>query len=157
MEEEADTRTGSNALRWALRIVGGLAIVAISFFATLYGLDYMDVRNRDAVRAQHIAQIKSAVLNYSKARGSYPALPDKPAADLKPALVDGGFLQSIPADPLWAGTSKAYRYYSDGKNYFGLLVWLEQAHGPIPAGGTCLAGRDTKGSGLWGQPPECPF
>jgi hypothetical protein len=154
---EESREAGSPVLRLALRVVGGLAVIAISFFVTLYALDYMDRRNRDAVRGEHIAQIRSAVEAYYKARGAFPALDDKPVENLKATLVDGGFLKSIPVDPLWATTNKEYRYYSDGKNYFGLLAWLEQAHGPIPAGGTCLAGRGTKGSGLWGQPPDCPF
>jgi hypothetical protein len=146
-----------SVLRWAARIVGGLAIVAISFFATQWVLGYFDAKNRDAVRAQHITQIRNAVESYSKARGSFPALPDRPVGELKMALVDGGFLPQIPVDPLWGSTNKGYRYYSDGKNNYALLVWLEQAHGLVPAGGMCLTGRGTEGSGMWGQPPDCPF
>jgi hypothetical protein len=49
-----------------------------------------------------------------------------------------------------------YRYVSDG-NLYGLLIKLENGNGKIPPGGLCLTGVGTKGSGLWGGPPDCPF
>jgi hypothetical protein len=147
----------SSILRGLVWIVGGTGVVAMSFFATLYALDYWAGRSRDQTRLENILQIRNAVERYHRERGAYPILDDKPVTELKAALVGGGIIASIPTDPLWAGTKKEYRYYSDGTNYFGLLAFLEQAHGPIPAGGPCLAGHGTKGTGLWGQPPDCPL
>ena len=93
--------------------------------------------------------LRNALESYRKARGAYPLLPDNPVDDLKKDLVDGGFLRSIPADPL-GGPPKGqqYRYVSDGKLY-GLLFKIETASGKIPAGGACLTGVGTKGSGIW--------
>jgi hypothetical protein len=39
----------------------------------------------------------------------------------------------------------------------GVQVGLESAGGKIPAGGACLTGVGTAGTGWWGQPPDCPF
>jgi hypothetical protein len=149
--------TGSSLLRWFVWIVGGTGVVVISFFTTLHALDYWAGTSRDQTRFENILQIRTAVERYHREHGAYPILNDKPVTELKATLVDGGIIKSIPTDPLWTATKKEYRYYSDGKNYFGLLAFVEQAHGAIPAGGTCLAGRDTKGTGLWGQPPDCPL
>ena len=154
----ADSKAAdSSILRGLVWVVGGTGVVALSFFATLYALDYWAARSRDQTRLENILQIRSAVERYYRERRAYPILNDKPVTELKDALVGAGIIASIPTDPLWAGTKKEYRYYSDGTNYFGLLAFLEQAHGPIPAGGSCLAGQGVKGSGLWGQPPDCPL
>jgi hypothetical protein len=88
--------------QWILRAVAGLAIV----FGTLFILDYMDSSARDALRVEHVQQIKSAVENYYIAGRAYPT-------SLK-ALVGGGFLKSIPSAPLWAGTGKNYQYHRTG-------------------------------------------
>ena len=45
------------------------------------------------------------------------------------ALVDRGFLKSIPGDPLWAGMAKNNQYYSDGMKNLGVVLVLERAHG----------------------------
>jgi hypothetical protein len=154
----AESKTAGSSLRRRLVwIVGGSAVVLISFFTTQYALEYWDMRSRDQTRLENILQIKNAVERYHRERGAYPVLNDRPVPELRVALVDSGIIKSIPTDPLWTATKKEYRYYSDGKNYFGLLVFLEQAHGAIPAGGTCLAGIGTKGTGLWGQPADCPL
>jgi hypothetical protein len=144
------------ASRIVYRALGGLAIMAFFFFGTLLVLDYQDrnqspERARDAMRAEHARLLKDALERYRAARGAYPLFPDNPVADLKPALVDGGYLKSIPEDPLWP--DKPYRYTTaahDGKSY-GLLFHLERGNGP-----TCRTGVKID-SNWWGQQPECPF
>jgi hypothetical protein len=146
----------SLASRIVFRTLGGLAIVAAFFFGTLFVLDYRD-RNqspeqvRDAVRAEHARLLKDALERYRTARGTYPVFPDNPVADLKPYLVDGGYIKSIPQDPLWP--DKPYRYTTashDGKSY-GLLFHLERGKGP-----TCRTGVNVD-PGWWVPQPECPF
>lgn len=140
---------------------GGLAIVAIFFFGTLFAIDYFapDLNGpgvRDRLRAKHAAILKEALANYKKTVGSYPNLPDNDVDDLKKYLVDGGYLSAIPNDPLRATSGSKYRFSSRGTSY-GLLFQLEEASGKIPAHGGCLTGVGTAGSGMWGQPPDCPF
>jgi hypothetical protein len=144
-------------LRLFLMSIGGLAIVALFFFATLFVLQYLDPGARDRIRAEHIKSLRAALESYRSARGSYPIYPDNPVDDLKKDLVDGGFLTAIPADPLRGSPGgQQYRYVSDGRRY-GMLIKLEAGSSKIPSGGLCLTGVETKGSGMWREPPDCPF
>lgn len=143
-------------VRPLLWITGGMAVVAISFFGTLFILNNADSRTRDALRAEHAKSLKAALGQYHSAHGSYPAaFFDNPVTDLQAALVGGGFLPTIPVDPLWADAERQYRYVSAGKTY-GLLIHLELANGEI-ARGACLTGVGTEGTGWWGGQPDCPF
>ncbi len=137
-------------MRIVLQAAGAIAIVVASFFGTLFAIDYFSARGRDQTRIEHVAQIKNAIENFHKARGGYPT-------ELKSTLVGGGFLKVIPGDPLWANTPKDYQYYSDGKNNYGLLLWLEQTHGEVPAGIPCRTGLRAKEYGMWGNKLDCPF
>lgn len=137
-----------------LRSLGALLIMGLSFFGTLVALNYWDqapARARDALRAEHARQLKDALEQYRAARGIYPLFPDNSVVDLKPYLVDGGFLKSIPQDPLWP--DKPYRYTTfahDGQSY-GLLFHVEQGDGP-----TCRTGVKIDPN-WWGRQPECQF
>lgn len=146
--------------RLLLNVLGGIAVVSISFFGTLFILNYWDgdARARDALRAEHAKLLKSGLEKYRSARGKYPApFGNNPAADLKLILVDGGFLSAIPQDPLWALTENQYRYVSIDGSKYGLLFHLELSSGKIAAGGKCLTGVGTTLTDWWGQPPDCPF
>jgi hypothetical protein len=139
----------------SLAMIGGaIAIVVIFFFGTLFALDYLDP---DGVRATHAKSLKSALERYRSERGHYPApFPDNALTDLKGELVDGGYLTSIPKDPVFGATGKnQYRYVSNSGGNYGLLFHLGAAN--APAGSTCLTGVGTAGSGFWGQQPNCPF
>lgn len=144
-------------VRPLLWITGGMAVVAIFFFATLFVLNSADSRARNSLRAEHAKSLKAALEQYRGAHGSYPApFFDNPITDLRPALIGGGFLPTIPVDPLWADAERQYRYVSAGKTY-GLLVHLELANGTMAAQGACLTGVGTDGTGWWGGQPDCPF
>ncbi|MHB8270350.1 hypothetical protein [Bradyrhizobium sp.] len=156
-----DKKMNRGVLRLLLFAVGGFAVVAIFFFGTLFFLDYWDTKDpasRDRLRAEHAKSIMSALEKFHGARGAYPVFPapyDVAVASLRKNLVEGGYIRSIPADPLWP--DKPYHYVSvDGKTY-GLLFRLELAQGNIPADGQCLIGVGTAATGWWGQPPNCPF
>jgi hypothetical protein len=143
--------------RRLLLLAGACAIVAASFFGTLLVLDHWPYKNRDSLRASDARALKSALEKFHAAHGNYPQpFPANPVTDLKAALVDGGYLPSIPDDPLWGRTENQYYYVSGGPSY-GLLFHLEAANGKIPAGGRCITGVGTAGTGWWGQPPDCPF
>jgi hypothetical protein len=137
-----------------------MAVVAVFFFGTLFLLDSLEPRgrDRDSIRADHAQSLKAALERYRASRGSYPfPFPGNALTDLKKELVDGGYLRTIPQDPLWGLKDNAYQYVSThGKNY-GMLFHLERASGRIAAGGTCVSGVGTAGTGWWGQPPDCPF
>jgi len=143
-----------------LFVIGGIAVCASSFFVTLFVLNYYDNnRPRDSIRVEHAKVLKTALEKYRSARGKYPApFLDNVIFDLKGELVDGGFLASMPQDPFWeTSTGNQYRYVSADGTTYGLLFHLESADGKIPAGGKCLTGVGTAGTGWWGQPPDCPF
>jgi hypothetical protein len=145
-------------LAWPLlSAAGGMAVVGTFFFGTLFILNNSDSRARDSLRVEHVKLLRAALERYRSASGTYPApFFDNPITDLRAALVDGGYLPTIPVDPLWAGTTKQYKYVSAGRNY-GLLLHLELANGKIAAQGTCLTGVGTAGTGWWGGQPDCPF
>src|SRR4051794_3276959 len=89
----------SSILRGLVWIVGGTGVVAISFFVTLYALNYWAGRSRDQTRLENILQIKNAVERYHRERRAYPILNDKPVTELKDALVGAGIIASVPTDP----------------------------------------------------------
>jgi hypothetical protein len=137
--------------RRLLAAVGAAAIVAASFFGTLFLLNSMDSRTRDAQRKEDIKILRSALGQYRAARGRFPApFPENSADDLKAALVDGGYLKSIPHDPL---PPRSYRYTTDGVTdgqRYGLKVSTERE-------GECITGVGFEGAGWWGRFPPCPF
>jgi hypothetical protein len=137
--------------RRLLAAVGGAAIVAASFFGTLFLLNSMDSKTRDAQRKEDIKILRSALGQYRAARGGFPApFPDNSVDDLKAALVDGGYLKAIPRDPL---PPRSYRYttagVTDGQRY-GLRVSTERE-------GECTTGVGFEDRGWWGSFPPCPF
>jgi hypothetical protein len=141
------------------KVFGALAIICGSFFVTLFALDYLDYppRGPDSIRATQIKSVKAALEQYRLARGAYPALSNVPLNDLSKDLVGGGYLASIPEDPVFGTQAKGRYYYISTGKIYGVLVTLQSASGKIPAGGACIAGVGAAGTGWWGQPPDCPF
>jgi hypothetical protein len=143
-----------------LRITGALAVVLLFFLGTLSGLDYYSQASaNNRLRARHIKLLSAALEKYHQARGVYPTFLSNPVDDLKNDLVGGGFLDSIPSDPAKPSTGQQYLYAGGGANAYGLLVTLEPQPfliGTKPAF-TCEVGVKIRGSGAWGDPPECSF
>lgn len=123
-------------------IIGGFFILALSFAGTLYFLDSREFDSFDAQRVEHGKLLKAALERYRAARGSYPApFKDNEITDIRPHLVGGGFIESLPVDPYWKNSRiNKYRYRSDGQSY-GLLLYFEL--------GPCIAGVGPLASGLW--------
>ena len=110
---------------------------------------------RDRTRVAQAHTLKDALERYHRDHGSYPALPDNPVDDLKTSLVDGGYLSGIPVHPLAPEKGDQYRYVSDG-SFYGLLFNMEVIN-DVGRSGACITGVKTAGTGIWGQPPDCPF
>ena len=143
----------------SLGVAGGVGVVAVFFFGTLFLLDHFEGKpltgsDRDSLRAEHAKLIRNALAKYRNDHGGFPVFPDNPVDVLKAALVDGGYLRAIPGDP--SGPSKQYRYISHGAGY-GLFFQLEVANGKNLTGGACLTGVGTAGKDWYGVPPNCPF
>jgi hypothetical protein len=132
-------------MRIVVRLIGGLAIVVLSFFGTLYILDYWAAQNSpDAVRASTAKVVMTALEKYRVAKGAYPVIPDRPLSELAPALVGGGFLAAIPPDPPGKQIS---RYASfDGKLYALYLTFDRD-------GKPCIA--ELQKTGFWGGLSPC--
>jgi hypothetical protein len=140
---------------WALRVAGGAIIVAASFFATLFAMDSYEAYSpprRDALRVEQTKIIKAALEKYRAAKGRYPSpFADNPLSDLKEPLVNGGFLASIPLDPL--SPAKQYRYTTDGAPdglRYGLLI-------PREVDGPCKTGVGADNIDYFGIRRNCPF
>jgi hypothetical protein len=144
------------------RIIGGLAVVVVSFFGTLLLMDSFDTPDSldsiDRVRAGHARSIKAALASYKAKRGNYPfPFAGSPLSDLKKELVDGGFLPAIPFDP-GDLPDKRYRYIAPDGTAYGLLFHVQPRDGKNPADSTCITGVEPAGGRWWGgSPPPCPF
>lgn len=143
MSAEFTARTNSRRARLNLRplnVLGGAAIVAFSFFGTLFVLDFMD--SPDAVRVKNAKAIMLALDKFRSAHGGYPILPDGLTAQLRVPLAN--YLNDIPADP----TGPQARYVSyNGKSY-GLWIFQETS-------GPCLIEVGISGSKWWGLTQPC--
>lgn len=148
----------AKGMRPLFRIIGGLAIVMIFFWGTLFALDaFNGAPAKNRLRIDHVRQLADAIEKYRQTRGTYPAVSGS-VDDLKKDLVDGGFLTSIPNDPDKASTGGQYRYVG-GAGFYGLLVKLEAEPSLLSTKGayTCVVGVKIKGTGAWGDPPACTF
>jgi hypothetical protein len=151
----------NNAVRRFLLVLGGLGIVAASFFTTLLILNSLEtprtpVEMRNAIRAEHARQLKAALEKFRAAHKTYPASPDfNDISNLQRDLVGGGYLTELPNDPQSAN-GKKYRYASNG-NVFGLLFELEAGPDGTPAAGTCISRAKTDTTSFKGFAPDCPF
>jgi hypothetical protein len=126
-------------------VIGGIAVVVLSFFATLYFLDYQASRNSaDAIRLSNAKAVMAALEKYRAAKGSYPVIPDRPMSELAGPLAD--FIAAIPPDP----PGKPTQYASfDGKIY-ALLMNFDRNERP------CIVEPKNIKTGLWGA-PSCGF
>jgi len=148
-------------VRSLLKVTGGFAVLMITYWGTLRFIGSPGYENNQ-LRASHARLLAEALEKYRQARGMYPILQDNPVDDLKPALVDGKFLDAIPSDPARETTGRQYRYAGGGRAY-GLLITLEPEPAMAnvgkarPATMTCATGVNVRGSGAWDDPPACPF
>ena len=81
----------------------------------------------------------AALEKYRNAKGAYPLFPNNRITDLKPTLVDGGFLAGIPRDP---PDAQPMRYISIAGTSYGILSTKNRQ--------PCLIEVGTTNSGWWG-------
>lgn len=146
-------------MRLLLKVIGGLAIVLISFWGTLYFLGSREYEHNQ-LRAKHAKLLADALEKYHQARSVYPTVGGL-VDDLKQELVDGKFLEAIPSDPARSATGQQYRYVGGGTRY-GLLIVLEPEPAMLGVSAakpalTCTVGVNIRGTGAWNDPPSCPF
>jgi hypothetical protein len=145
-------------MRLFVNVAGGLAVVVVSYFITLFIIDWSaGPKTTDQVRADHAAQVKAGLEAYRRARGQYPApFPDNPLTDLRKELVGGKFLAALPQDPFYELGPNQYRYVSGNGKIYGLLFHLQK---PVKPDGdsSCVTGVGSAGSGWWSNAPDCPF
>jgi hypothetical protein len=135
-------------MRVISNIVGGIAIVATSFFGTLFLLDRY--KNQDPL-AREANSLRAALKEYRAAKGAYPIVPDGLIVDLKKELVLGGYLR--PGSHPEPDTGGHYVSF-DGKSY-GLLFYIDRTSSD---GTPCVIEVDTTGpTEWWGRPPKCEF
>jgi hypothetical protein len=128
---------------WLLKIIKAMtliSVVALCVFSVLLALDTgRPTASADQVRAGTAKQLMAALEKYRSAKGAYPPLPNNRITDLKPTLVDGGFLDEIPPD---LTDAQPMRYISAGATSYGILSTKNRQ--------PCLIEVGVKNSGWWG-------
>jgi hypothetical protein len=93
----------------------------------------------DQMRASTAKQLMAALEKYRSAKGVYPVLSNNRITDLKPALVDGGFLNEIPRD---LTDAQPMRYISGTGTSYGILSTKNRQ--------PCLIEVGINNTGWWG-------
>jgi hypothetical protein len=142
----------------ASSVIVAIALAVFLGFRIAYFCDDFLPRVNNTERLRNARILRDAVEIYRREFGHYPVLPEGPYDRLAPALI--GQFSRLPNDPLFYFTGKThqFRYVSDG-SYYGFLINLDsvrESNRTIP-GGYCLVGRNTAGTGIWGEPPPCPL
>mgnify|MGYP000846222763 CR=1 FL=1 len=145
---------GSNK-GWLYRFGPTVALLIFGPFILLSkSHEYGDPVNR--TRIENVKLFKNAIDRFHKDRLAYPKLlPPGSIDSLHADLVQGGYLEQIPA-PV---DGFQFVYMSDGTHIWGLLVLMKQEGSLLTEkiGGLCVIGHGIKGTGAWGNPPECRF
>jgi hypothetical protein len=125
-----------------LKIVKVLTLIstaALCVFAVLLVVDTgRPPPSPDQMRAGTAKLLMAALEKYRSAKGAYPVLGNNRLADLKPTLVDGGFLNQIPPD---LTDAQPMRYISAGTSY-GILSTKNRQ--------PCLIEVGINNTGWWG-------
>jgi hypothetical protein len=126
-----------------LTIVKALTLIstaALCVFAVLLVLDTgRPPPSPDQLRAGTAKQLMAALEKYRSAKGAYPLLANNRLTDLKPTLVEGGFLNAIPPD---LSDAQPMRYISTTGTSYGILSTKN--------GHPCLIEVGISNTGWWG-------
>ena len=95
-----------------------LAALGVSVVFLVIDLAHPPPSAADQIRADTAKQLMAALEKYRSAKGAYPLLINNPIKDLKPTLVDGGFLKAIPPD---LPDAQPMRYISNTGTSYGIL------------------------------------
>jgi hypothetical protein len=135
-----------------LRVVQALTLISIVGLCVGLVLLAIDLRNPtasspDEMRANAAKQLMAALEKYRSARGAYPQLDDNRLTDLKPTLVDGGFLKEIPLHDFPGALP--LRYISKNGTSYGILS--------AKNGKRCLVEVGASNTGWWGVTTPCAY
>jgi hypothetical protein len=126
-----------------LTIVKALTLVsaaALCVCAVLLAIDSgRPPPSPDQLRAGTAKQLMAALEKYRSAKGAYPVFANNRITDLKPALVDGGFLSDIPRD---LTDAQPMRYISTTGTSYGILSTKNRQ--------PCLIEVGITNTGWWG-------
>jgi hypothetical protein len=126
-----------------LKIVKALTLLsaaALCVFAVLLVIDTgRPPPSPDQMRASTAKLLMAALEKYRTAKGAYPKFINNPVTDLKPALVDGGFLSDIPRD---LADAQPMRYISNSGTAYGILSTKNRQ--------PCLIEVGISNTGWWG-------
>jgi hypothetical protein len=126
-----------------LKIVKVLTLIsaaALCVFSVLLVFDKgRPTASPDQTRAGTAKLLMAALDKYRSAKGAYPVLGNNLLIDLKPTLVEGGFLAAIPLDPTDA---QPMRYISTTGTSYGILSTKNRQ--------PCLIEVGIKDTGWWG-------
>jgi hypothetical protein len=126
-----------------LKIVKVLTLTsaaALCVFAVLLALDTgRPTASPDQTRAGTARLLMAALEKYRGAKGAYPLLGNNRITDLKPTLVDSGFLAGIPPD---LSDAQPMRYISTTGTSYGILSTKN--------GQPCLIEVGISNTGWWG-------
>jgi hypothetical protein len=126
-----------------LNIVKALTLIsaaALCVFSVLLAFDTgRPTASPDQTRASTAKLLMAALDKYHSAKGAYPIFANNLVIDLKPALVDGGFLAGIPRDP---PDAQPMRYISTSGTSYGILSTKN--------GQPCLIEVGISNTGWWG-------
>ena len=126
-----------------LKIVKALTLIsaaALCVFAVLLAVDSgRPPSSPDQLRAGTAKLLMAALERYRSAKGAYPLLGNNRVTDLKPTLVDGGFLNAIPLD---LPDAQPMRYISTTGTSYGILSTKN--------GQPCLIEVGITNTGWWG-------
>ena len=126
-----------------LKIVKALTLLsaaALCVFSVLLAIDTgRPPPSPDQIRAGTAKLLMAALEKYRTAKGAYPRLINNPVTDLKPALVEGGFLSDIPRD---LTDAQPMRYISNSGTSYGILSTKNRQ--------PCLIEVGINNTGWWG-------
>lgn len=126
-----------------LKIIKALTLLsaaALCVFSVLLALDTgRPPPSPDQIRASTAKLVMAALEKYRTAKGAYPRLVNNPLTDLKPALVEGGFLSDIPRD---LTDAQPMRYISNNATSYGILSTKNRQ--------PCLIEVGISNTGWWG-------
>jgi hypothetical protein len=123
-----------------VKVLTLLSASALCVFAVLLAIDTgRPPPSPDQLRAGTAKLLMAALEKYKTAKGAYPRLINNPVSDLKPTLVDGGFLTEIPRD---LGDAQPMRYISNTGTSYGILSTKNRQ--------PCLIEVGISNTGWWG-------
>jgi O-antigen ligase len=135
------------------KVLGGLAVLAILVFGTLFYFDFFKAPPVNTPLAREIRSMMAALKAYHASRGAYP-ISNRLLVDVKQEFAKGGYLGPDSED--FSGVDQdAYYLSMNGKSY-DLLFHVDRTR-DNPSGTRCLVEVGRSYIGWDEQLPACQF